>query len=170
MSKRSKSGKGNAHNTSGDNSNYRIGYGRPPREYQFRKGQSGNPKGRPRRSIDIAENIMKRFLRVVTVRENGIARRITAPEALFAKGLSEALQGKIRPFTDVLKLFQQIGLLNIEHLNERVDRSRPSRVTVKLIKSPFKEGLRLQEEPDVTEQDSDSTSPPSRNGISKRQS
>lgn len=28
---------------------YRVGPGRPPREYQFRPGQSGNPKGRPRK-------------------------------------------------------------------------------------------------------------------------
>jgi hypothetical protein len=27
---------------------YRVGPGRPPREHQFRKGQSGNPGGRPK--------------------------------------------------------------------------------------------------------------------------
>ena len=26
-----------------------VGYGKPPRHTQFRKGQSGNPGGRPRR-------------------------------------------------------------------------------------------------------------------------
>ena len=28
---------------------YEIGYRRPPKEYQFPKGKSGNPSGRPRR-------------------------------------------------------------------------------------------------------------------------
>ena len=29
--------------------NYEVGYGKPPRSGQFRKGQSGNPRGRPRK-------------------------------------------------------------------------------------------------------------------------
>ena len=28
---------------------YEVGYGRPPAEHRFRKGRSGNPRGRPRR-------------------------------------------------------------------------------------------------------------------------
>jgi hypothetical protein len=27
---------------------YEVGYGKPPKDRQFRKGQSGNPRGRPR--------------------------------------------------------------------------------------------------------------------------
>ena len=27
---------------------YEVGYGKPPKHTQFKKGQSGNPKGRPK--------------------------------------------------------------------------------------------------------------------------
>ncbi|MCW1401607.1 DUF5681 domain-containing protein [Novosphingobium sp. MW5] len=28
----------------------KVGYGRPPKQHRFRKGKSGNPRGRPRKS------------------------------------------------------------------------------------------------------------------------
>jgi hypothetical protein len=34
---------------------YEVGYGRPPKQYRFKKGQSGNRKGRPRGSINKAD-------------------------------------------------------------------------------------------------------------------
>ena len=32
-----------------DGRGYEVGYGKPPKATRFKKGQSGNPKGRPRR-------------------------------------------------------------------------------------------------------------------------
>jgi hypothetical protein len=34
----------------GANSNYQVGYGRPPAKSRFKKGTSGNPRGRPKHS------------------------------------------------------------------------------------------------------------------------
>lgn len=33
----------------GSKSEYNVGYGKPPKEHQFKKGQSGNPNGRPKK-------------------------------------------------------------------------------------------------------------------------
>jgi hypothetical protein len=31
-----------------DDPGYEVGYGKPPQSTQFKKGKSGNPKGRPK--------------------------------------------------------------------------------------------------------------------------
>ncbi len=70
-----------------------VGYGKPPRASQFRKGQSGNPKGRPRgkRNAEVPyENVLGQM---VTVREEGRVRRITAAEAFILQLTQKGLAG-----------------------------------------------------------------------------
>ncbi|MDX5360363.1 MAG: DUF5681 domain-containing protein [Alphaproteobacteria bacterium] len=69
-----------------------IGYGRPPRATRFRKGQSGNPRGRPRgrRTEPPYEAVLGQM---VTIREGGVERRVTAAEAFLLHMTRRALEG-----------------------------------------------------------------------------
>ena len=69
-----------------------IGYGRPPASTRFRKGKSGNPKGRPRnRNREIPYDAV--LGQMVTIREDGRERRITAAEAFLLQLTQKGLAG-----------------------------------------------------------------------------
>ena len=69
-----------------------VGYRKPPSASRFRKGQSGNPKGRPRnRSRDIPHDAV--LGQMVTIREDGRERRVTAAEAFLLQLTQKGLAG-----------------------------------------------------------------------------
>jgi hypothetical protein len=72
---------------------YDVGYAKPPTDSQFKKGVSGNPRGRPQGSRNLATRVKQIFGRKITVQENGRTRRITLADALLTKIASKALGG-----------------------------------------------------------------------------
>jgi len=69
-----------------------AGYGKPPRASRFKPGRSGNPKGRPKnRRREIPYDAV--LGQMVTIREDGRERRVTAAEAFLLQLTQKGLAG-----------------------------------------------------------------------------
>ena len=55
---------------------YEVGYKKPPKATQFKKGQSGNSRGRPPRAKDNAELFNKILDEKVSITDNGRLRQL----------------------------------------------------------------------------------------------
>jgi hypothetical protein len=87
-----------------DESDYQVGYGKPPEATQFRKGRSGNPKGRPKTSKNIGTMLEEVFFRKITITENGVRREVTMLEAILRQVANGAAKGEARHVDRVVKL------------------------------------------------------------------
>lgn len=83
---------------------YDVGYGRPPKTSQFKKGQSGNPKGRPKGSKNLSTIVQAALNATVMVNENGKRRLITKLEAIVTQAVNKAAAGDPQAFRHVLNL------------------------------------------------------------------
>jgi Family of unknown function (DUF5681) len=72
---------------------YEVGYGKPPRTSQFKKGESGNPSGRPKKPTDSDSERRRELASKMTVIENGKRNTITKSAAYKRQTTNKAIQG-----------------------------------------------------------------------------
>jgi hypothetical protein len=96
--------------TSSDGS-YSVGYGKPPKANQFRKGRTGNPLGKKQGE----ENIISAFKRIVSkrikIKDGEQVRTITLAEAVVLKNYNAALQKNPFAMSNMFRLAEDAGEL-----------------------------------------------------------
>ena len=85
---------------------YAVGYGKPPLHTRFRKGRSGNPRGRPKRATDLA-SLLSRALDRRVPSEEGHSE--TQREAIIAALVEKSAAGDLRATKLLFDLMRQIG-------------------------------------------------------------
>lgn len=86
---------------------YAVGYGRPPKHSQFRKGQSGNPKGRIPQSKGILTMVRQMTTEKVCVRTAHGDKRMPRIQAALLKLQEKAFGGDLRALQQLLQLYRE---------------------------------------------------------------
>lgn len=73
--------------------NYAVGYGRPPAATRFKPGRSGNPRGRPKGTLNLTTAIDKELNALIPITENGQRKKITKKEAVAKQMVNKAASG-----------------------------------------------------------------------------
>jgi hypothetical protein len=87
---------------------YEAGYGKPPRHTRFKKGQSGNPRGRPSGSKNLKTLLNEALNERVVVTEEGGRRNITKREAIVTQLVNRSATADLRALKILLDTLRDI--------------------------------------------------------------
>ena len=84
-----------------------VGYGKPPRKSQFRKGRSGNPHGRPKGRRNLKTDLQDELRQRIRIREDGRTQKISKQQALVKTLIAKGLNGDVRALDRALNLIDR---------------------------------------------------------------
>jgi hypothetical protein len=83
---------------------YAVGYARPPTSSQYQPGQTGNPKGRPKRLRNASSMAREALERTVTVKVKRRSRTMTVRRAAYLRLAEKAAAGDAKALEYLLSL------------------------------------------------------------------
>lgn len=100
---------------------YAVGYGKPPKEHQWKKGQSGHPGPKKRKedatgsAIELFRALKKSLGRKITVTENGRAKQMTLRQYLVDKYIQSVLKDP-KALANFFKLVERADRASLDGL------------------------------------------------------
>ena len=115
----------------------KVGPGRPPRHTRWKKGQSGNPRGRPSGRLSVRMVLEEELSELMTLATSRGEREVTKLQAIVRRLIHEGLSGKVYAIQDILDRA------------ERLDRVQDATAPVELAVEDEAILRRAQAEPDM---------------------
>lgn len=98
-----------ANGGAGGGDGYDVGYRKPPKAGQFKKGQSGNPGGRKKGSLNLKTVYAEVYGETVELAVNGNKRAVNGLVAMVMREFQLGMAGDGRVIHHVLNRFERFG-------------------------------------------------------------
>ncbi len=82
----------------------KVGYGKPPTRTRFKPGQSGNPNGRPKGSVNLKTDLRSELSEKIQIREGERSLKVSKQRAMLKALVAKSLKGDSRAANVVLTL------------------------------------------------------------------
>jgi hypothetical protein len=92
-----------------DKSDDRIGYGRPPKQTQFKPGQSGNPSGRPKGARNFRTELLEELAEPIKIKDGDCDVIVSKQRAFIKTLVAAAIGGNTRACGALLTLCAKLG-------------------------------------------------------------
>src|SRR6202022_5071391 len=96
-------------NSGGADSAYEVGYGKPPKANQFRKGRTGNPRGKRGGEENMTSAFKRIVLKRVKINDGEKIRTVTLAEAVILKNYNAAVQRDSFAMSNIFRLAEDAG-------------------------------------------------------------
>lgn len=100
---------------------YGVGYGKPPESGQFKPGQSGNPKGRPKGAKNLKTVLEEEFYEKVMLKENGKTKKVPKLQAMIKSLMAKAIKGDNKSAVTLINLALKTAATELDVKLEDVD-------------------------------------------------
>jgi hypothetical protein len=104
-----------------------VGFRNPPTPSRFKKGRSGNPKGRPKAAAisDVAPLLESIFAEPMKIREGDRERIVSTLEATLHAQIERALDGKPKAIRSIFNRAEKAGLFSKAQMKSFIELTEP---------------------------------------------
>jgi hypothetical protein len=84
---------------------HEVGYKKPPKHSQFKKGESGNPKGRMKNTRNLKTDLTEELRERIVAREGDRTIKISKQRAVVKSLVAKTIKGDARAASNLLNMF-----------------------------------------------------------------